>query len=84
MFKIAFIGQKGIPVSQGGVERHVEELSIRLARNGHDVYVYTRPHFTPKEYKKYEEVNLISLPSLRTKNLDAITHVFISILSAKD
>ncbi|MBU4360945.1 glycosyltransferase family 4 protein [Patescibacteria group bacterium] len=82
MFKIAFIGQKGIPVSQGGVERHVEELSIRMARKGHEVFVYTRPHWVPKEYKKYEGVNLISLPSLNTKHLDAGTHTFISIFSA--
>lgn len=82
MFKIAFIGQKGIPCSQGGVERHVEELSVRLANNGHEVFVYTRPYFVPKEYKKYENVNLISLPSLRTKNLDAISHTFISTLHA--
>ncbi len=82
MFKIAFIGQKGIPVPQGGVERHVEELSIRLARDGHQVFVYTRPRFVPKEYKKYEQVNLINLPSLSTKNLDAISHTFISTLHA--
>jgi len=82
MFKIAFIGQKGIPVTQGGVERHVEELSIRLAKNGHEVFVYTRPQWTPKEYKKYEEVNLISLPSIKTKNLDAISHSFVATLSA--
>ena len=82
MFKIAFIGQKGIPVSQGGVERHVEELSIRLAKNGHSVFVYTRPHWVPKEYKKYEEVNLISLPSINSKNLDAISHSFVATLSA--
>lgn len=82
MFKIAFIGQKGIPVSQGGVERHVEELSVRLAKNGHEVFVYTRPHWVPAEYKKYEKVNLISLPSFKTKNLDAISHTLISTLSA--
>ncbi len=82
MFKIAFIGQKGIPVSQGGVERHVEELSIRLARNGYEVLVYTRPHIIPKEYKEYEGVKLISLPSIHTKNLDAISHTFISTLHA--
>lgn len=69
-------------MTQGGVERHVEELSIRLARNGHEVLVYTRPYCVPKEYKKYEEVNLISLPSWHTKNLDAITHTFLSILHA--
>ena len=82
MFKIAFIGQKGIPVSQGGVERHVEELSIRMVKKGHEVFVYTRPQWVPKEYKKYEGVNLISLPSLNTKHLDAGTHTFISIFSA--
>ncbi|HPA25765.1 MAG TPA: glycosyltransferase family 4 protein [bacterium] len=82
MFKIAFIGQKGIPITQGGVERHVEELSLRLSRNGYDVYVYTRPHFVPKEYKKYDNVNLISLPSLRTKNFDAISHTFLATLHA--
>lgn len=82
MFRIAFIGQKGIPVSQGGVERHVEELSIRLAKKGHEIFVYTRPHYVPKEYKKYEQVNLVSLPSLNSKNLDAITHTFNATLSA--
>ncbi|MFC1622532.1 glycosyltransferase family 4 protein [Patescibacteria group bacterium] len=82
MFKIAFIGQKGIPVSQGGVERHVEELSIRLAKNGHEVFVYTRSHCVPKEYRKYEAVNLVSLPSINSKNLDAISHTFVSTLSA--
>ncbi len=82
MFKIAFIGQKGIPVSQGGVERHVEELSVRMARKGHEVFVYTRPQWVPKEYKKYEQVNLISLPSTNTKYLDAGVHTFISIISA--
>jgi len=82
MFKIAFIGQKGIPVSQGGVERHVEELALHLSNNGHSIYVYTRPQWVPKEYKKYDQVNLISLPSLRTKNFDAISHTFLSTLHA--
>lgn len=82
MFKIAFIGQKGIPVSQGGVERHVEELSLRLAKNGHEVIVYTRTPWVPKEYKKYEQVRLISLPSLKTKNFDAITHSLLAVCHA--
>ncbi len=82
MFKIAFIGQKGIPVTQGGVEKHVQELSLRLARKGNQVYVYTRPHWVPKEYKKFDQVNLVSLPSLNSKNLDAITHSFISTIWA--
>ena len=33
--KIAYIGQKGIPVRWGGVERATEELAVRAARAGH-------------------------------------------------
>ena len=43
--KIAMIGLKGIPATYGGIERHVEELSARLAAAGHDVTVYCRRHY---------------------------------------
>lgn len=72
--KIYFIGQKGIPAKFGGIERHVEDLSVRLADSGHEVYVYTRPNYTSPELLEYKGVKLISLPNVRTKHLDAITH----------
>ncbi len=72
--KIAFIGQKGIPMKFGGVEKHVERLAVGLAERGHKVYAYTRPWYTPAKQKEYKGVKLISLKSLNTKNLDAITH----------
>lgn len=78
--KIYFIGQKGIPSKSGGVEKHVEELSTRLAMAGHEVYAYTRPNYTPKEMKVYKKVNLISLPSIDSKYLDAISHTFRACL----
>ncbi len=74
--KIYFIGQKGIPAKSGGVEKHVEELSSRLARAGHEVFVYTRLKYTGKNLKKYQGVNLINLPNIATKHLDAISHTF--------
>ena len=76
--KIAFIGQKGIPARFGGIERYAEDLSVRLVKAGHEVYVYTRPYYTPKREKEYQGVKLISLPTLRTKHLDAITHSFLA------
>jgi glycosyltransferase involved in cell wall biosynthesis len=76
--KIYFIGQKGIPGVSGGVEKHVEELSTRLVRSGHDVFVYTRPNYTDATLKQYKGVNLISLPSIPTKRLDAISHTFLA------
>lgn len=78
--KIAFIGQKGIPMVHGGVEKHVEEVAVRLAERGHEVLVYTRPNYTPKELKKYKGVQLISKPVIGTKHLDAISHTFFSVL----
>ncbi|MBI5077431.1 glycosyltransferase family 4 protein [Candidatus Falkowbacteria bacterium] len=78
--KIAFIGQKGIPMKFGGVEKHVERLAIGLARKGHQVYVYTRPWYTHAKMKTHKGVHLISLPSIRTKHLDAITHTFLASL----
>jgi glycosyltransferase involved in cell wall biosynthesis len=36
------IGQRGIPAAYGGVERHVEEITSRLARRGHSLVVFGR------------------------------------------
>lgn len=80
--KIAFIGQKGIPTLSGGVEKHVEKLSARLVELGHEVTVYTRPHYTPKDLTTFRGVRLISLPSIATKHLDAITHTFLATVHA--
>ena len=80
--RIAFIGQKGIPAIGEGVEKHVENLAVRLAEMGHDVFVYTRSDYTEKNLKKYEGVNLIHLPYLKNRNLETISHVFLSSLHA--
>ena len=44
--KIAMIGQKGIPATYGGIERHVEELTTRVVERGHEVTVYCRPYYS--------------------------------------
>lgn len=80
--KIAFIGQKGIPVKFGGVERHVEELASEIAKSGHEVFVYVRNNYTDKNIKEYKGVKLIHLPSIATKNLDAISHTFLASVHA--
>jgi len=45
--RVAFVGQKGLPATYGGVERHVEELAARVAAHGHQACVYNRPHYNP-------------------------------------
>ena len=37
---IAFIGQRGVPATIGGIEHHVEEIGSRLVERGHDVTLY--------------------------------------------
>jgi glycosyltransferase involved in cell wall biosynthesis len=80
--RIAFIGQKGIPTKFGGIERHVEELAVRLAKSGNAVFVYCRPWYTPVTMTNYQGIHLINLPSVQTKHLDAITHTFLASLHA--
>ncbi|EKE11325.1 MAG: glycosyl transferase, group 1 [uncultured bacterium] len=80
--KIAFIGQKGIPAKSGGVERHAEELAVKLAERGHEVFVYVRKNYTDKNIAQYKGVKLVHVPNIHTKNLDAITHTFFSIAHA--
>ncbi len=82
--KIAYIGQKGVPTKQGGIEKHVEELSQKMAGLGFDIYVYARKHYTGNSAKTYQwnGVNVITTPSFNTKHLDAISHTLISSLHA--
>ena len=80
--KIAFIGQKGIPTKSGGVEKHVEELTTRLAKRGHEVFVYARNNYSDKNIDIYKGVKIIHLPSISTKHLDAITHTFLATVHA--
>ena len=78
--KIAYIGQKGIPAKFGGVERHVQELALKMAEKGHEVFVYARKNYTDKNLKEYKGVKIILLPSIGTKHLDAISHTFFSAI----
>ncbi len=64
----------------GGVEAHVEKLATGLAARGHKIFVYTRPWYTPVKKKNFEGVKLISLPSIHSKNLDAISHTLFASL----
>lgn len=77
---IYFLGQKGIPAIGGGVERHVDQLTQRLAAKGQDVFVYSRKHYTNSDIRTYKGVTLLYTPSIRTKHLEAISHTFFSIL----
>lgn len=79
--KIAMIGQKGIPALYGGVEKHVHDLSLRLAKNN-DVTVYSRKWYSKNLDTNFEGVNIVYTPTIHTKHLDAIVHTFSSTIHA--
>jgi len=80
--RIALIGSRGIPARYGGYETLMEELSVRLAERGHRVTVYCRSHYTPREMDDYKGVELVVLPTVRTKHLDTPVHTLLSCLHA--
>lgn len=79
---IAMIGQKGVPGRFGGIETHVTELATRLVRAGLTVTAYTRSWYSQESSDRYNGINLVTVPSIRTKHLDAITHTLLSTLHA--
>ncbi|MFP4515123.1 MAG: glycosyltransferase family 4 protein [Parcubacteria group bacterium] len=78
--RIAIIGQKGIPSKGGGVEKHVENLAVYLVKAGEEVLVYNRINYRPEKLKNYKGVQIINLPTIGSKHLDAIVHTFLSII----
>ncbi len=79
--RIAMIGQKGIPATYGGIERHVEEIAIRLIERGHEVDVYSRLYYS-HQTGRYRGIRIRRYPSVNTKHLDAISHCAVSTLDA--
>lgn len=80
--KIAMIGQKGIPATSGGVEKHVEEMAIRLVEQGHEVTVYCRSTYMKQNLKEYKGVKLITINTIDCKSLDAIIYTFKATIHA--
>lgn len=80
--KIAMIGQKGIAIGEGGVERHVEEIAKRLVQDGHEVTVYYRDTFIKVNMKEYKGIKLKQIKTFESKSLDAIVYSFKSTIDA--
>jgi glycosyltransferase involved in cell wall biosynthesis len=92
--RIAMIGQKGIPARYGGVETHVENISVRLVDRGHDVRVFCRsrlridPAHAPAGYvvngrhASYRGIHIAYRPSIPTKHLDAASHTMLCALES--
>ncbi|MCG5462402.1 glycosyltransferase family 4 protein [Micromonospora sp. NPDC053740] len=80
--RIAMIGQKGIPATYGGIERHVEEMASRLASYGHEVTVYCRRSYGETPADGHRGVRLRQVHTIASKHLDAIVHAAASTVAA--
>jgi glycosyltransferase involved in cell wall biosynthesis len=80
LMRIAMIGIKAIPARFGGFETAVDEISRGLAKLGHEVVVYNRAGMSDYPEHVYEGVELVTLPTLRSKNLSTIIHALLSTL----
>jgi len=78
--KIAFIGQKGYPAHSGGIERHVDFLTRWLREDNHEVFIYSRKWYNDVVDSDIEDngIHIIYKSSIKTKNLDTISHVFLA------
>ncbi len=78
--KISIIGIRGIPVIYSGFESFAENLATSLVKKNFRVYVYCRLPYVNVKRKQYKKVNLISLPTIRSKNLESFIHSFLSTI----
>src|SRR5262249_38266170 len=80
--RICMVGQRGVPATFGGIERHVEELGSRLAACGHEVGIFCRSSYVPDARRQHLGMNLRYVPTVPTKHMEAITHSALSTLVA--
>jgi glycosyltransferase involved in cell wall biosynthesis len=80
--KLAIIGTRGVPANYGGFETFAEELGRRLAARGHEVTVYGRRGFIDPGLGTYRGMQLVVLPSLRSKHLETVSNTFVAALHA--
>ncbi|MGL5795777.1 MAG: glycosyltransferase family 4 protein, partial [Waterburya sp.] len=75
--KIAVIGVKGLPASQGGIEHYCKVLYPRIVERGNSVDLYARSSYVKKPWfsvYEYQGVRVICLPSLPFRGFDALTN----------
>ena len=88
--RIAMIGHKRMPSREGGVEIVVEELSVRMAQQGHNVTCFNRKgehvsgrQYTTQQMTSYRGVRIKTVPTIDVRGIAAVTaSFFASFLAA--
>lgn len=81
--RVMFLGLRGFPRVQGGVEAHAEHLCPLLVEMGCEVTVIVRSSYMPPErIAGWRGVRFIHLWAPNLKGLEAIVHSFLGVLVA--
>lgn len=83
--KVAVIGPKGLPAKQGGIEHHCSEVYPRMVEQGNSVVLFARSSYTNLSWFKrtsYAGVEVVNIPSIDLRGIDAFVSSFIGTISA--
>ena len=79
--KIAYIGSRGFPGFNAGVEKSLEEICPRLVERGHEVTLYCSDQVATSE-PLYKKTFLKRTPAIPTKHLETISRTVLSAWDA--
>jgi glycosyltransferase involved in cell wall biosynthesis len=80
--KIAIIGIRGIPVIYSGFETLAKKLATEAVNKGYRVTVYSRKSYYKKAIKSYKGVQIVYIPTIKSKNWETFIHSFFSTIHA--
>ncbi len=80
---IVWLGLRGFPGVQGGVETHAEHLCPQLVKQGCRITVITRAAYQPRAVgAQWQGVEMRSLWAPRSRGLEALVHTTLGVLYA--
>ncbi|WP_306223471.1 glycosyltransferase family 4 protein [Bosea beijingensis] len=81
--KVVFVGLRGVPEIQGGIETHVAAISTRLAERGWRVEVLGRsPYLSSHKPYRWKGVTVTPVWSPRSRSFETLLHTALSLLVA--
>lgn len=81
--KIAILGARGYPYVYSGYETFVKEMCERLIKYpGVEITVYCHKNLFDEKPKKLNGINLVYIPTVKSKTLSQLIHSFQSFIHA--